>query len=59
MKKNDRVLVQITGLTGAGSGVGRVNGMAIFVAGAAVGDELIAHIIKVKKATPLALFTSL
>ena len=49
MKKNDRVLVQITGLTGAGSGVGRVNGMAIFVAGAAVGDELIAHIIKVKK----------
>lgn len=49
MKKNNCVLVKITALTGTGSGVGRVNGMAVFVAGAAVGDELLAHIIKVKK----------
>lgn len=48
MKKNDCVELNITALTGEGTGVGKSNGMAVFVPGAAVGDTLLVHIIKVK-----------
>lgn len=49
IKKNDRIRLEITGMTAEGSGVGHVDGMAIFAANTVVGDVITAHIIKVKK----------
>ncbi len=49
LKKNDEIKLNITTLTSQGSGLGRYNDMAVFVEGAAPGDELIVHIIKMKK----------
>ena len=49
LKKNDRIPLKITGVTAEGSGVGHDNGLAVFVANAALGDTVTAHIIKVKK----------
>ncbi len=49
LRKNDEIRLTITTLTSVGSGLGRYNDMAVFVDGAAVGDELEVHIIKVKK----------
>lgn len=48
MKKNDDLILTITALTGAGTGIARQDGMAVFVDGAAVGDTVLTHIIKVK-----------
>ena len=47
--KNDEIRLKIDALTNLGSGIGRYKEMAVFVDGTAVGDEIIAHIIKVKK----------
>ena len=49
IKKNDEIRLKITTLTSQGSGLGRFNDMAVFVEGSAVGDDLLVHIIKVKK----------
>lgn len=49
LKKNDEITLAITTLTSQGSGLGRFEDMAVFVEGAAPGDELLVHIIKVKK----------
>ncbi len=49
MKKNDEFELQITGMTAEGSGVGHVDGMAVFAANTAPGDKILAHAIKVKK----------
>lgn len=49
MKKNDEIKLTITTLTNQGSGLGRFGDMAVFVDAAAPGDELLVHIIKVKK----------
>lgn len=49
LKKNDRINLKIDSCSADGSGIGRYNGMAIFVPAAAVGDEITAHILKVKK----------
>ncbi len=49
MRKNDEVVVEITALTGGGSGIGRVDNLAVFVDQTAVGDVVKVHIIKVKK----------
>ena len=49
MKKNERVALTVTDCTLAGSGVGHVDGMAVLVPATAVGDEITAHIVKVKK----------
>mgnify|MGYP003289810619 CR=1 FL=1 len=49
LKKNDRIKLKIESCSVNGSGVGRHEGMAIFVPATAVGDEIIAHILKVKK----------
>ncbi len=49
LNKNDEIHLTITTLTSMGSGLGRFNDMAVFVDGAAPGDELLVHIIKVKK----------
>ena len=49
LKKNDRIKLKIEGCSSNGSGVGRHEGMAIFVPATAIGDEITAHILKVKK----------
>jgi len=49
IKKNDRIQLKIDSCSSNGSGVGRYNGMAIFVPATAPGDEITAHILKVKK----------
>lgn len=50
LKKNDTVNLTITSATAEGSGVGRTdNGIAVFVQGSAIGDELKVRILKVKK----------
>lgn len=49
MKKNDKIQLDITGMTSEGSGVGRAEGMAVFVPLTAVGDRVSAHILKAKK----------
>lgn len=47
--KNQDIELKIEGCSAEGNGVGRYDGMAVFVAGAAVGDTVTAHIIKAKK----------
>ena len=50
LKKNDIVNLTITSATAEGSGVGRTDdGIAVFVQGSAIGDELKVRILKVKK----------
>ena len=49
MNKNDRLPLEITGMTSEGSGVGRAEGMAVFVPLTAVGDRITAHVLKTKK----------
>ena len=49
MKKNDIIELLITDITHEGSGVGKYNGMAVFVPNTAVGDKIKAHILKVNK----------
>ena len=49
IKKNDRINLKIDSCSVNGSGVGRLDGMAIFVPATAPGDEITAHILKVKK----------
>lgn len=49
LKKNDVIDIEITGFSSEGSGVGHCDGQAVFVAGAAVGDELRVNIILAKK----------
>lgn len=49
LKKNDEIELYIESFASEGSGIGHFDGMAVFVGGAAAGDTVIAHIIKVKK----------
>lgn len=49
MKKNDMITLEVTGLTSEGCGIGRYEGMAIFVPFSAVGDVLRCHVLKVQK----------
>ncbi len=48
IKKNDIINLKIDSCTAQGSGVGRHEGIAIFVPMTAPGDEISAHILKVK-----------
>lgn len=48
MKKNDIIKLEITDVTHEGSGVGKYDGMAVFVPNTAVGDIIQARILKVK-----------
>lgn len=54
LKKNDRIPLKIESCSSNGSGIGKHNGMAIFVPATAVGDEITAHILKVKKSYAFA-----
>lgn len=49
MKKNDDIILEITAITGGGVGIGKADGMVVFVDQTAVGDTVKVHIIKVKK----------
>ncbi len=49
MRKNDEIILEITDVTAEGSGVGRYEGMAVFVPLTAVGDRAKVLILKVKK----------
>lgn len=49
MQKNSEIILEITDITTEGSGVGRSEGMAVFVPLTAVGDKAKVKILKVKK----------
>jgi len=49
LKKMDKVRLQISGLTHACEGVGRHNGMAVFVPGTAPGDTVLVEITHIKR----------
>lgn len=49
MKKNDIITLSITDISHDGSGIGKYEGMAVFVPLTAVGDVVSARILKVKK----------
>lgn len=49
MKKNDIIELQMTAVSSEGAGIGRHEGFAIFVNGAAEGDIIKCRILKVKK----------
>lgn len=48
LKKNDLIELEITACAMDGSGIGRHEGLAVFVPGAAAGDTVSAHILSVK-----------
>lgn len=49
LSKNDKIELTIDALTSEGSGVGRYNGLTVFVHGTVPQDKIIAHIIKRSK----------
>ncbi len=49
LNKNDTVALEITDVNNLGCGVGRADGMVVFVKGAVSGDRVVARIIKVNK----------
>lgn len=49
MQKNDEIILEITDITAEGSGVGKYEGMAIFVPLTVIGDTARIKILKVKK----------
>lgn len=49
LSKNDKIELTIDALTSEGSGVGRYDGLAVFVRGTVPDDRIIAHIIKKSK----------
>ncbi len=49
MNKNDELILKITDVTYEGNGIGKYDGMAVFVPLTAVGDTVKAKILKVKK----------
>ena len=49
LSKNNKIELTIDSLTSEGSGVGRYNGLAVFVRGTVPQDKIIAHIIKKSK----------
>lgn len=54
MRKNEEVIIDITDVTNEGSGVGKYEGMAVFVPMTAVGDRIRAKILKVKSSYAFA-----
>lgn len=49
LKKNEEFLIDITGNGSEGEGVGRVDGLAVFVPGAIAGEKVRVRIVKVQK----------
>ena len=48
MKKNEKLILDITDITNEGMGVGHADGLAVFVPFTAVGDQIEAVVVKVK-----------
>ena len=48
LQKNDEIILNITDMTSDGSGIGKYDGMAIFVPLTAIGDTARVKILKVK-----------
>lgn len=48
LKKNDDIKLDVDSVTGQGCGIGRYDGLAVFVDGALMDEQVYAHIIKVK-----------
>ena len=59
LEKGQKVLIDITDMSDSGQGIGRVDGLAVFVDGAVRGDRAEAEITKVKKRYAFAKMTSL
>ena len=59
MNKNDEIELNITAMSSDGVGIGRFDGMAVFVDNTAVGDTVKAHIIKVKSRYAIAIPTKI
>ena len=55
LKKNDDIKLNITSLSSDGSGVGRYENLVVFVPETCAGDEIVAHIVKVKKTYAFAI----
>lgn len=49
IKIGEKVAVQVSGITHAGSGVGRYNGLAVFIPGTMPGDKVLVEIVEKKK----------
>lgn len=49
LKKNDKIELNIDSVTSEGSGIGRYDGIAVFVRSTVPNDRIIAHIIKTSK----------
>ena len=49
LSKNDIIELEIIDITAEGMGVGRYDGMAVFVPMSAVGDQLSVRIVKMQK----------
>lgn len=59
LKKNDIIPLTITGMTEEGSGVGKHEGMAVFVPLTAVGDRIQARLVKVQKTYAFGILESI
>lgn len=49
LTKNQKIKLDIDGMSTEGNGIGHYNGIAVFVPNSAIGDKLLVHIVKVKK----------
>ena len=49
LRKNQKITLSITGMTAEGSGVGKYDGMAVFVPMTAIGDTIECTIVKTGK----------
>ncbi|MCH5194510.1 MAG: 23S rRNA (uracil(1939)-C(5))-methyltransferase RlmD [Oscillospiraceae bacterium] len=59
MKKNDIYTTEITGMTAEGNGVGRIDGIAVFVPHTAVGDVISCRIVKTAKSYAYGIIDSI
>lgn len=49
LRVGERAIVQVTGITHSGSGVGRYNGLAVFIPGTLPGDKVLVETLEKKK----------
>ncbi len=49
LAKNQKIILDIDGMSTEGNGIGHFDGIAVFVPNSAIDDKLLVHIVKVKK----------
>ena len=59
LTKNQEIVLEITDLNNLGFGVGRVDGMVVFVSGAVDGDTVRAHVLRVNRGYAIAKTTEI